>query len=85
MYPDSPLFIDGEWIGAEDRSSLPVEDPATRRVIGRVAVATDADLRSAIAAAHRSFDGWRSTSPHTRAAILMRAANMLRSRRGEIA
>lgn len=85
MYPDSPLFIDGEWIGVADRSSLPVEDPASRRTIGRVAVATDSDIRSAIAAADRSFDAWRGTSPHVRAAILMRAADILRSRRGEIA
>ena len=85
MYPDSPLFIDGRWVGVDDRDALPVEDPASRQTIGRVAVATDADVRTAISAANRAFHTWRATSPHERAAILMRAAELLRSRRDEVA
>jgi succinate-semialdehyde dehydrogenase/glutarate-semialdehyde dehydrogenase len=85
MYPDSPLFIDGRWLGADGRARLAVEDPATRQTVGHVTAATADDVRSAAEAASRSFPAWSSTSPHERAAILMRAAALLRDRRDEIA
>ncbi|MHA7984380.1 NAD-dependent succinate-semialdehyde dehydrogenase [Rathayibacter sp. CAU 1779] len=85
MYPDSPLYIDGHWIDGEGRSHLAVEDPATKQTIGRVAVATDEDVRAAAEAAARSFPSWSRTSPHERARILIAAAENLRRRRDEIA
>lgn len=85
MYPDSPLFIDGEWLQGDGRSSLPVEDPATKQIIGQVTAATDDDVSRAAEAAARAFSTWRNTSPHERCGILMRAAALLRERRDEIA
>src|SRR5690242_14655422 len=82
---DSGLLIDGRWVPAAGRDTIPVEDPATREVIGRVAVATDADIDSALAAADRAWQTWRETSPHERAAIIMRAATLLRERAEPIA
>ena len=82
---ESGLFIDGQWIGVGERESIPVEDPATRTVTGHVAVATTADVDAAISAASRSFASWRETGPHARAAIIMRAAALLRERAPEIA
>jgi succinate-semialdehyde dehydrogenase/glutarate-semialdehyde dehydrogenase len=82
---DSGLLIDGRWVSVADRDQLPVEDPATRQVVGRVAVATDADIDQALEAAGRAFAAWRETSPHERTAIIMRAAAILRERAAEIA
>lgn len=84
-YPDTQCFIAGEWRAAEDDGVIVVRDPATGEAIGTVACATRADLESAVAASVAGFAQWRETPPHERAAILGKAATLLRERAGVIA
>ncbi|MEJ0097677.1 MAG: NAD-dependent succinate-semialdehyde dehydrogenase [Bauldia sp.] len=84
-YPDTRLFIAGEWQDAADRRSLPVFNPATGKEIGRVARAGIADLDRALAAAQKGFEAWRDMPAVERAKIMRRAAALLRERVGEIA
>jgi succinate-semialdehyde dehydrogenase/glutarate-semialdehyde dehydrogenase len=84
-YPELALYIDGTWIAATERSTVDVENPANRDTIGVLPIATADDVQHAIDAAGRAFPAWRDASPFTRAAILMRSAQLLRQRRGEIA
>ncbi|MFH5250875.1 NAD-dependent succinate-semialdehyde dehydrogenase [Burkholderia semiarida] len=79
------LFINGEWIGASERETAPVINPATQIEIGRVPLATAADLDRALQAAARAFDVWRNTVPAERARILKRGAELMRERAGHIA
>ncbi|HDR9084214.1 NAD-dependent succinate-semialdehyde dehydrogenase [Burkholderia vietnamiensis] len=79
------LFIDGEWIGASERETVPVINPATQIQIGRVPLATAADLDRALQAAVPAFDVWRNTVPAERARILKRAAELMRERAEHIA
>ncbi|MGG5539819.1 NAD-dependent succinate-semialdehyde dehydrogenase [Burkholderia vietnamiensis] len=79
------LFIDGEWIGASERETAPVINPATQIQIGRVPLATAADLDRALQAAVPAFDVWRNTVPAERARILKRAAELMRERAEHIA
>ncbi len=67
-FPETFLFIDGEWIPASARDTIEVENPATREVIGTVPVATEADVDRAMTAAARAFPAWRDLSPHRRTA-----------------
>ncbi|MHA3792987.1 NAD-dependent succinate-semialdehyde dehydrogenase [Rhizorhabdus wittichii] len=83
-YPAPRLFIDGEWIDAGDRDTLPIANPATGEAIGRLPVATRADLDRALDAARRGFAVWRAKTALERAAILHRAAALLRERADEI-
>ncbi|MCC7320437.1 MAG: NAD-dependent succinate-semialdehyde dehydrogenase [Rubellimicrobium sp.] len=78
-----PLFIDGQWRMTPD--TLPVIDPATEDVIARVAVAREGDLTDAIAAAERGFALWSRTGPADRAAVILRAAAILRAGIADIA
>ena len=84
MYSDTQLFIAGKWRKSSDGQSLPVVNPADELEIGRVAVATRADLDEAIDAAVRGFAVWRKTSAFERSKILRKAADILRSRADEI-
>ncbi len=79
-YPEIRLLVDGRWIGPADRRTMPVENPATRKEIGSVPFATADDLAEAIAGAERAAASWAATSPHERAAVIMRAAQLLRDR-----
>ncbi len=82
-YPEPQLHIGGEWRTASD--GIDVVDPATETVIGRVPVATTADLDDALAAAAAGFAAWSRTSPRDRADLIRTAAGLLRERRDEIA
>jgi len=84
-YADLSLFIGGEWLSAAGRKSSPVINPATEEAIGQVPHASKADLDRALAAAQEGFKTWRAIFPDERGRILKRAADLLRSRKEEIA
>ncbi|MDE2606576.1 MAG: NAD-dependent succinate-semialdehyde dehydrogenase [Burkholderiales bacterium] len=84
-YPNTQLFINGQWQDAADGRTFPVFNPATGQEIGRVAQASKADLDLALAAAQKGFETWRDMAPAERAKIMRKAATLIRERAGEIA
>ncbi|MBX9701242.1 MAG: NAD-dependent succinate-semialdehyde dehydrogenase [Acetobacteraceae bacterium] len=84
-YPNTNLYIDGTWRAAEGNRTLPVLNPATEEVIGRVAHASKADLDEALASAERGFAAWRKVSAYERAKLMRKAADIFRARADEIA
>ena len=85
MYPNTQLFIDGQWQNAADGRTLAVFNPATGQEIGRVAHASKADLDRALAAARQGFLAWRDMPAADRAKIMRKAAALIRERAAEIA
>jgi len=74
--------------GTTRAGAAPIESRSptdTRVVVARVATATDADVRDAVAAAREAFPRWSATPWQERAAILDRAADIVRERRLELA
>lgn len=84
-YPNTQLFINGQWQDAADGRSLAVFNPATGKEIGRVAQAGKADLDKALEAAQKGFEVWRDMLPVERAKIMRKAAALIRERAAEIA
>ncbi|REE23191.1 succinate-semialdehyde dehydrogenase/glutarate-semialdehyde dehydrogenase [Paraburkholderia sp. BL27I4N3] len=84
-YDSLYLFINGEWIAASERDTAPVVNPASLQELGRVPLATGADLEQALQTAKRAFDVWRKTVPAERARILKNGANLIRERAAHIA
>jgi succinate-semialdehyde dehydrogenase/glutarate-semialdehyde dehydrogenase len=84
-YPNTQLLIDGRWRDAVRGQTIPVLDPVTEEVIGRVACATREDLDLALVAAERGFETWRNMSAYDRSKILRKAASLLRERLEDIA
>jgi len=85
MYHDLDLFIGGDWRAASDGATKGVHDPATEERLGTIAVATEADIDAALAAAQAGFAQWRQTGTWERGAILRKAAELIRARTDEIA
>jgi len=79
-YPNTQLFIDGQWQDAADARTLAVFNPATGKEIGRVAHAGKADLDKALAAAQKGFETWRDMTPAERSKIMRKAAGLMRER-----
>ena len=84
-YPDTQLFIDGQWCDAASGQTLAVLNPATGQEIGRVAHAGIADLDRALAAAQTRLRDCGATRRRSSAApIMRRAAALMRERAADI-
>ena len=84
MYPNTRLYIDGEWRDGK-AGETPVDNPATGETIGALACAGQADLDDALAAAERGFQQWRRTAAFERSKLMRLAAALLRERNESIA
>jgi succinate-semialdehyde dehydrogenase/glutarate-semialdehyde dehydrogenase len=84
-YPNTQLFIDGQWQDAADGRTLAVFNPATGQEIGRCAHAGTADLDRALAATQKGFETWRNTPAFERSKVMRKAAALMRERAGDIA
>ena len=85
MYPDVLLHIDGEWTKSASGATLDVMNPATGEVNGKLSHAGIPDLDRALEATTRGFAQWRKVSAFDRSKLLRKAADLLRSRAGDIA
>ncbi|MCY3640569.1 MAG: NAD-dependent succinate-semialdehyde dehydrogenase [Gammaproteobacteria bacterium] len=65
-------LIDGQWLDADDGSSIPVVNPADGEVITRVARCQGTETRRAIEAASGAFQDWRSQTAKARSRALRR-------------
>src|SRR5690554_3568306 len=79
------LYLNNEWVDAEDGKTFPVENPATGEVLAHVADGSVADAERAIAAAGAAQAGWAKTSPRERSEILRRAYELIIERTDELA
>ncbi|RDV03761.1 NAD-dependent succinate-semialdehyde dehydrogenase [Undibacter mobilis] len=85
MYTDLKLYIDGQWLGADNRKSEDVINPATGKVLAKLPHASKADLDAALAAADKAFGPWSRTSAYDRSNLLRKAAMLMRERADHIA
>ena len=63
-------YVDGQWLDADDRGSIPVIDPALNLPIGTAPVFHANETRRAIDAANRALPAWRARTAKERSAIL---------------
>ena len=81
------MFIDGEWVDADDRVTYEVVDPATEEVVATVPRGGRADAERAVRAAREAFDKgpWPRLTAVERAAVLRKVADKIRERAEELA
>lgn len=79
------LYVDGAWLSGGGRETHRLLNPATGAGQAALPLATTADLDRALAAAGRGFREWRAVAPEARAAVLTKAAALIRERAGHIA
>jgi succinate-semialdehyde dehydrogenase/glutarate-semialdehyde dehydrogenase len=79
------LMIANRWRPGSKQEWRDVVNPASERVIGRVAVASRDDLDEALTAAAAGFEVWRKTPAFRRAQVLTQAAQILMAKRDQMA
>ncbi|MFI6037441.1 aldehyde dehydrogenase family protein [Streptomyces sp. NPDC051315] len=72
------LFVAGEWVEPA-AGHYPVTDPATEETVGWAPEASREQVLAACAAAREAFGPWSRTAPEERAAVLARAADVIRA------
>jgi betaine-aldehyde dehydrogenase len=81
----SDLFINGEFVKAENGATAPSMNPHDNSVITEVASASKADVDRAVAAATEAFPKWAALSAADRGKFLLKLADLIESRAQELA
>lgn len=82
---DVSILVGGEWRPAADSTAVDATSPATGGLIGRVAQGTRQDVDLAVQAALENWRAWAARSAFERAAALERVADLIQTRRDELA
>src|ERR1700690_3404677 len=78
-------FAGNQWRKAADNQVFEVHEPYSGKLFARVAAGTRADGRAAVDAAAKAFPGWSETTPAEKARLFLKASEIVRRRRSEIA
>lgn len=61
------LFINNQWVKPADGGYIDVANPATGKILTKIADAKSADVDKAVKSARKAFKSWSALSPHQRA------------------
>src|ERR1700744_2651643 len=78
-------FAGNEWRKAQNNQVFEVHEPYRGKLLARVAAGTRADGRAAVDAAAKAYPGWAETAPAEKARLFLKASEIVRRRRTEIA
>jgi succinate-semialdehyde dehydrogenase / glutarate-semialdehyde dehydrogenase len=78
-------YIDGAWVDAVSRETIPVKNPATSETLGTVPKMGAEETRRAIEAADRALPAWRAKTAKERAQILRRWFDLLMANQDDLA
>src|SRR6266849_6023761 len=78
-------FVDNQWRKASDNRLFEVHEPYSGKVFARVPAGSRAEARVAVDAASKAFAGWSESTPVERARLFLKAAEIVKRRRSEIA
>jgi succinate-semialdehyde dehydrogenase/glutarate-semialdehyde dehydrogenase len=79
------MYIDGQWINAENKPTFPVFNPANGEKIGDVANGDREDAAGAIDAAQRAFEKWSTLTAYRRSGYLYDAYRIMTDQREHLA
>ena len=77
-------FINGHSVTLEEKNATTVINPANGKPVAKVFMSTPKEMTQAIDAAEAAKESWGNTSPAQREILLIRAAEILEAKRGEI-
>src|SRR5258705_10013216 len=78
-------FAGNQWRKPADNQVFEVHEPYSGKLFARVAAGSRADGRIAVDAAAKAFAGWAETSPAEKARLFLKASEIVKRRRSEIA
>jgi betaine-aldehyde dehydrogenase len=77
-------FVGGGYVSTVDGRSAPLVDPSTGAEFATAPVSGVSDVDTAVRAADAAFEGWRETTPAERQLALLRIADAVERRAGDL-
>jgi acyl-CoA reductase-like NAD-dependent aldehyde dehydrogenase len=78
-------FAGNQWRKAADGQVFEVHEPYSGKLFARVTAGSRADARIAVDAAAKAYPGWSVTTPAEKARLFLKASEIVKRRRSEIA
>src|SRR5258708_4286944 len=78
-------YINGEWVDALNRGTIPVTNPATGETLGTVPRMGAEETRQAIEAADKALPAWRAKTAKERAQILRELYDLMMANQEDLA
>ena len=78
-------YVNGEWVDALNRGTIPVTNPATGETLGTVPRMGAEETRQAIEAADRALPAWRARTAKERAQILRKLFDLMMANQEDLA
>src|SRR5438309_2491290 len=78
-------YVNGEWVDALNRGTVPVTNPATGETLGTVPRMGAEETRQAIEAADRALPGWRGKTAKERAQVLRKWFDLMMANQEDLA
>ncbi len=85
MIKKIPQLIAGRFEQSHSETWLDVVNPATQEVLAHVPCATEAEMNHAYESAREAFQVWRNTPVSTRARVMLKYQELLKSHHDELA
>ena len=79
------FYIEGQWVDPVELRRLDVENPATEKVCGTIALGGSQDVDRAVAAARRAFTAWSGSAREERLDLLQALMAEYQKRSGDLA
>ncbi|GIM47770.1 NAD-dependent succinate-semialdehyde dehydrogenase [Collibacillus ludicampi] len=79
------MYINGEWVKAENGETIEILNPATGESVGVVSYGDGRDAAKAVAAAAEAFAGWSKLTARERSKYLYNMYELVRNHRDELA
>jgi len=79
------FYINGKWVRPENRTTLPVINPATEKSFTEISLGTADDVDAAARAARAAFPAWSQTSREERLVILDKILAGIKARAEDLA
>ena len=78
-------YVNGEWVDALNRGTIPVTNPATGETLGTVPRMGAEETRQAIEAADKALPGWRGKTAKERAQVLRKWFDLMMANQEDLA
>ena len=78
-------LVDGQWVARSADETIPVANPSTLEVVGRVPDQDEAAALGGAVAAEQAAPGWAAIPAVEREAILLKAAELFDRHREDLA
>lgn len=80
-----PMLIDGKSVEGSSGEFVEVINPANQQMVGRVPIATEAEIDAAVQSSYAAFKEWRDTPAAERAGHMLRVIQAVRDNIDDIA